>query len=120
MDGQDLFPFFLMSVFDTGNQNPLLVRVLPALLPRSNERVLAATVTASRQIRAETQKEQQLVAEAIDAAGTKLKKAEDLAEFPTLDAAFKRLPQTVQIEIFAKKNTTSTTGTTTTTSTRRR
>jgi hypothetical protein len=99
MDGLSLFPLMLLVTADKPEKKALFPRLLPALIPGSStQRLVVATISARKQIKSEAETEQGLVSDAIKAA--KFQRPADLAPFQNLDAAFKRLPASVQSTIF--------------------
>jgi hypothetical protein len=97
MDGL-LLPMILLVGADKPNQKALFKQILPALLPGSStQRLVVATISAKKQIKIQAETEKDLVRDAIRAG--RFGSAADLADFPALDAAFKRLPPAVQSSI---------------------
>ena len=79
-------------------RNQVLQRVLPLAIPGPPGTQLAfAAITAEQDLRREAAAEQKLVTEAIQAAG--IKNETDLAAFPALSTAFKKLPAGVKANI---------------------
>jgi hypothetical protein len=75
-----------------------LHRVLPVILPAPPAtQVALAVLTAEQDVKREAAAEQQLVTEAVQAAG--IKNASELAAFPALNTAFKKLSASVQTAI---------------------
>lgn len=99
MDVLSLFPLMLFATADKQEKNALFPRLLPALIPGSStHRLVIAAISARKQIMSEAETEQGLVSDAIRAA--RFQHPADLAPFQNLDAAFKRLPASVQSTIF--------------------
>lgn len=97
MDGL-LLPLILLAG-DKPNQNALITHILPALIPGSaSQRLVFATLAAKKEIKAQAETEAGLVKDAIRAG--KFERADQLKDFPALDAAFKRLPASVQSTLF--------------------
>jgi len=94
-----LLPFFVIANVPRASRAALAEQILPVALPGpASQRLALAAISAERQLKRQAAAEQHLVEEAITAGG--LKKATDLAAFPALDAAFKRLPPGVQAALF--------------------
>lgn len=97
MDGL-LLPMILLAATDKPNQKALFQQILPALVPGSStQRLVVATISAKKQIKIQAETEEHLIRDAIRAG--KFVSSADLADFPALDAAFKRLPPAVQSSI---------------------
>ena len=98
MDGL-LLPMILLAATDKPNQKALFRQILPAIIPGPpSQRLVLATISAKQQIKSEAEIEQSLVKAAIDAG--ELEPA-DLVNFPALDAAFKRVPASIQPTLFS-------------------
>ena len=83
------------SGLSTEQRNKALNLALPTLLPGPPEtKTLFAAITAEREVRQVAANEQKLVTEAVKAAG--ITSADALVEFPTLSAAFNKLPAAVK------------------------
>jgi len=104
MNGSPLLPILMIAAFDKTDQSALK-QILPAVIPGQTERVLLATLNAREQ--AKTRAAQiKLQAETDEALVREMKEALDLDRpaqldaFKNLQAAFNRLPASVQADIF--------------------
>ncbi len=98
MDGL-LLPMILLAGGDTPNQKALFKHILPAMIPGSvSQRLVIASLAAKKEIKAQAEIEEGVVRDAIHAAD--FKRPDELKEFPALDAAFSRLPASVQADLF--------------------
>jgi hypothetical protein len=98
MDGL-LLPLILLAGGDKTNQNALIAHMLPAMIPGSaSQRLVFATLAAKKEIKTQAETEAGLVKDAISAG--KFERADQLKDFPALDAAFKRLPASAQSTLF--------------------
>jgi len=94
-----LLPMFVISRVPKPSRAALAEQLLPMALPGpSSQRLALAAIGAERQLKRQALTEQRLVEDAIRAA--KFTAAAQLAPFPALDGAFKRLPVAVQSAIF--------------------
>jgi hypothetical protein len=92
-----LIPMMLLAGGDKPNQ--LLTHILPAMIPGSDsQRLLFATLTAKKELKAKAETEQSLIRDAIKAA--KFERPEQLKNFPALEAAFHRLTPAAQATMF--------------------
>ena len=95
-----LLPLFVISRVPKPSRAALAEQLLPIALPGpSSQRLALAAIGAERQLKRQALTEQRLVEEAIKAG--KFTSAADLASFPALELAFKRLPKPVQTVIFS-------------------
>ena len=98
MDGL-LLPMILLAGGDKPNQKALLSRLLPAMIQGSaSQRMVFAALSAKKDIKAQAETEAGLLKAAIAAA--RFDRVEQLKDFPALDAAYQRLPASVQSTLF--------------------
>ena len=94
-----LLLFFLFRAPETKLQPTLLRRLLVTALPgQSAERLVITAIDAEKESKQQAEAERLLVEDAMKAADFENMAA--LAAFPTLEAAFKRLPVSAQAVLF--------------------
>lgn len=102
-------PFILpLLISGLGRQQraAFLERMMPAMLPVSDgQRLTVIALLAEQLVKRQSQTDEQLVAEAVKAAG--FRKAEDLAPYPTLQQKFTSLSEAAKAKIFPPAGTKS-------------
>jgi hypothetical protein len=89
----------LFAVVKKQNRARLAEQLLPVALPGStSQRLAIAAITAEQQLERQARTEQSIVEDAISAAH--FENVDALAEFPALQAAFRRLPAARQAVLF--------------------
>ncbi len=98
-----LMLFMLASDLSKPQRRDLVERLFPLAIPAAGgQRFAFAAITADQQVRRDAQAERRLVEEMVRALvkAEQVSKPEDLAQFPSLQAAFNRLPAAAQAQLF--------------------